>query len=178
MERAGQALARAELTEDQRDQAGTILDRCRTWAIAARDQNRLSPQAFRELAHQLRPAILAIVREAGRLRIDGCHAVVSRWKRELTPEEWSRLRVIISSTQMLRKENLMVQYFARLLGEPGESNRIIYAESINEEPRALHLLGIHLVDTAAAQALFDDPRRMDSDLLGVESREYINTLFK
>ena len=175
MERAGQALARAELTEDQRDQPARS-----STAVAPGPSRRgirtgSHPKLFANSLISSARRFLAIVREAGRLRIDGCHAVVSRWKRELTPEEWSRLRVIISSTQMLRKENLMVQYFARLLGEPGESNRIIYAESINEEPRALHLLGIHLVDTAAAQALFDDPRRMDSDLLGVESREYINT---
>src|SRR5262249_25829899 len=54
IERAGQALASTALTKGERDQAGTILDRCRSWAIAARDQNRLSPQSFRELAHQLR----------------------------------------------------------------------------------------------------------------------------
>jgi len=177
MDRAIQALPRSDLSAEQRNRAGMILERCRTWAAAVRDQAKLSRQEFQNLVDQLRPAILASARDAARLRIDACHAAVTRWKRQLAPEEWGRLRVIVIGSQMPRKENLLVQYFARLLGEPGESKRIIYAESIYEEPRALNLLGTHLLDSAAAQAFFGDPRRLDSDLLGPAAREYLNTLF-
>jgi len=177
MDRAIQALPRSDLSAEQRNRAGMILERCRTWAAAVRDQAKLSRQEFQNLVDQLRPAILASARDAARLRIDACHAAVTRWKRQLAPEEWGRLRVIVIGSQMPRKENLLVQYFARLLGEPGESKRIIYAESIYEEPRALNLLGTHLLDSAAAQAFFGDPHRLDSDLLGPAAREYLNTLF-
>lgn len=177
MERARQALPGSELSAEQRERSGIILGHCIAWAAAVRDHGELSRQEFQKLVDQLRPAILASVRDAARLRIDASHAVVMRWKRQLAPEAWSRLRVIVSGSQMPRRENLLVQYFARLLGEPGESNRIIYAESIFEEPRALNLLGTHLLDSAASQAFFGDPRRLDSDLLGPAAREYLNTLF-
>jgi len=177
MEQANKALPGTELSAEQRTRCGMILERCRASVAAARDQGALSRQEFQKLADQLRPALLASIRDAAQLKIDACHAVVMRWKRQLPPEEWGRLRVIVIGSQMPRKENVLVQYFARLLGEPGESNRIIYAESIYEEPRALNLLGTHLLDSATARAFFDDPRRLDSDLLGPAAREYLNTLF-
>ena len=44
--------------------------------------------------------------------------------------------MLILGSALPRKNNLATQYFARLLGEPGEGPRIIYTESIFEEPRA------------------------------------------
>jgi hypothetical protein len=66
------------------------------------------------------------------------------------------------------------QYFARLLGENGEGKRIVYAESIFEESRALNLLGAHLLDTRIGSAFFDDAGRMHRDLLSDAAREYLN----
>jgi hypothetical protein len=75
--------------------------------------------------------------------------------------------------QLPRKDNLAVQYFARLLGEPGEGRRIVYAESLFDEPEALDLLATHLVDTQVGLDFFDDPMRMHRDLLGDAAREYL-----
>ncbi len=79
-------------------------------------------------------------------------------------------------SQMPRKDNLAVQYFARLLGETGEGRRIIYAEAIFDEHRALNLLGTHLLDREIAASFFDDPLRMNRDLLGDAAAEYLRTL--
>ena len=177
IKRASLALSSSALSVDQQIRCAMILDRCRDWAAKAPERSKLSRREFQSFATQLRPAILANIRDAARLKIDACHAVAMRWKRQLAPEEWGRLRVIVSGSQMPRKHNLLVQYFARLLGEPGESNRIIYAESIYEETRAFNLLGTHLLDSAAAQVFFGDPHRLDSDLLGPAASEYLNTLF-
>ena len=92
--------------------------------------------------------------------------------------EWKRLTVVVMGRQLPRKDNLAVQYFARLFGEPGEGRRIIYAEALFDEAKALDLLGTHLVDTRIGEAFFADPQRMHRDLLGEAAKVHLDTLFK
>jgi hypothetical protein len=127
-------------------------------------------------ARKMGPLVLANVADAARVQIDGYHAQVSTWRRKLSAEEWGKLRVVIMGSQMPRKDNLAVQTFARLLGEAGEGRRIVYAEALFDEKRALNLLGTHLLDREIAGAFFDDPVRMNRDLLGDAAAEYLRTL--
>ena len=92
------------------------------------------------------PLVLANASDAARAEIDATHAQMMRWKKELTREEWSRLQVIVIGSQMPRRGNLDVQYFAHLLGLKGEGPRLTYAEGLWEEPAALRLLGTRLAD--------------------------------
>jgi hypothetical protein len=79
-------------------------------------------------------------------------------------------------TQAPRKGNLAVQYFARLLGEPGEGRRIVYAEAIFDETRALDLVATKLVDTQVGIDFFNDPLRMHRDLLSDAAQDYLPIL--
>jgi hypothetical protein len=74
---------------------------------------------------------------------------------------------------MPRQGQIVVQYFAKLLGEPGEGRRIIYAEGLWTEDRALDLLGKHLLDGAIGRDFFGDDRRMMRDLLADAAKEYL-----
>jgi hypothetical protein len=97
----------------------------------------------------------------------------------MTPDEWKALHVIVMVAHMPRDEELTVQYFQRLLDEPIEGHRIICAEGLWEEPRALDLLATHLIDGSAGAAFFGDVMRMHRDLLSDAARVYLqNTLLK
>jgi hypothetical protein len=174
-DRAIEALAQTDFSAEQRTRVRTILEASLARAQAVIARGTFALEEMKTLADEIRPALLASIRDAARLQIDAYQAVVTRWRSQLGADQWGRLRVIVMGSQMPRKDNLTVQYFARLLGEPGESKRIIYAESLYEEPRALSLLGTHLIDSAAAQGLFGDPLRLDRDLLGDAAREYLAT---
>jgi hypothetical protein len=67
---------------------------------------------------------------------------------------------------MPRAKHTAVQYFARKLGVPGEGLRLVYAEAIDDETKALNLLATHQLDTDIGVAFFNDPDRMMRDLLG------------
>ena len=67
-------------------------------------------------------------------------------------------------------------YFLRLLREPREGRRVVYAESLWEEPEALDLLGTHLLDGSVGEAFFGDTMRMHRDLLGDAAKEYLPRL--
>src|SRR5205085_273935 len=79
--------------------------------------------------------------------------------------DWGKLKVVITGSALPRKENLATQYFARLLGVPGEGPRLVYAEGLYEEAKALRLLNASAVDTRLGEVFFDDPARMHRDLL-------------
>ena len=88
--------------------------------------------------------------EAARVELDALHSQVSEWRRQMTPDEWKALHVVVMGAHMPRDSEITMQYFQRLLDEPIEGRRIIFAEGLWEEPRALDLLGTHLVDGNAA----------------------------
>jgi hypothetical protein len=121
-------------------------------------------------------ALLANAAEAARLQLEALHRQVSRWRASLSADQWKAVRVVVVGSAMPRQQNLSVQYFARLLGEAGEGRRIIYAESLWDEKRALDLLGTHLLDTDVGAAFFDDPRRMHRDLLADAARAHLEQM--
>ena len=118
--------------------------------------------------------MLANAADAARVQIDAYHAQVSAWRRQVPAEEWSRLRVLILGPQMPRKHNVAAQYFAKLMGLPGESQRLVYAEELSGEPQGLNLLATHRLDAELAAAFFGDPARMEIDLLGNAASVYLD----
>ena len=122
------------------------------------------------------PLILENVKETARVQLDGLNRQVQAWKADMAPAEWQGLRVVVEGSPMPRKGNLAVQYFSRLLAETGEGLRIIYAESLFDESRALNLLGTNLLDSDIATAFFADPMRMHRDLLGDAASDCLNEM--
>jgi hypothetical protein len=116
-------------------------------------------------ARKLAPCILANAGDAAEVQLTALNRQVQAWRQGMAVTEWDKLRVVVMGSPLPRQGNLAVQYFARLLGGKGEGARLVYAESIFEENRALNLLGTHLLDTRIGVAFFDDPQRMHRDLL-------------
>jgi hypothetical protein len=122
------------------------------------------------------PLVMENVTEATRAQLDATHAQVSAWRRDLSPQEWNQLHVLIIGPHMPREDLVVTQYFLRLLHEPREGRRVVYAESLWEEPKALDLLGTHLLDGSVGEAFFGDYMRMHRDLLGDAARRYLPRL--
>jgi hypothetical protein len=135
-----------------------------------------------------RPKLLAFVRamaplvtenvtEATRAQLDAIHAQVSAWRsNNMTPREWNQLHVLIIGPHMPREGYVATQYFLRLLNEPAEGRRVVFAEALWDEPRALDLFGTHLLDGDIGEGFFGDYMRMHRDLLGDAAKEYLPRL--
>jgi hypothetical protein len=177
------AIAAARAAVDARGFAPATLERQRRIldaSTAALDAVLTSREVRRadtaRYARQMGPLVLANVSEAARAQLEGLHAVVSAWRREMTPDEWRALRVVVVGVHMAREGELATQYFLRALGETGEGRRVVYAEGLWEEPRALDLLGTHLLDGSVGAAFFGDDLRMHRDVLGDAARVYLDEL--
>jgi hypothetical protein len=129
-----------------------------------------------EFLHSVESLLRANLAGAARGQLDAYHARMLEWRRAVPAEEWARLNVIVMGSQLPRKDNVAVQYFAKWVGQPGEGRRLIYAEAIYDEQRALNLLGSHLLDRASAEDFFNDPTRLHRDLLGDAAAEHLRTL--
>lgn len=100
------------------------------------------------------PLVMKNVAEASRAQLDATHAQVSEWRRELTAKEWSQLQVLIIGPHMPCEDLVLTQYFLRLLHEAREGRRVVYAEALREEAKAMDLLGTHLLDGRVGEAFF------------------------
>jgi hypothetical protein len=125
---------------------------------------------------RMAPPIMQNVADATHAQLDAVHAQVSAWRGSFSPEQWSQLHVVIIGPHMPREDLVVTQYFLRLLHEPREGRRVVYAESLWEEPKALDLLGTHLLDGGVGEAFFGDYMRMHRDLLGAAARQYLTKL--
>jgi hypothetical protein len=63
-----------------------------------------------------------------------------------------------------------------VLGPAADKKRLIYAESVFDETKALELLGTILLDRAIGVAFFDQEYRMERDLLSDATTEYLPVL--
>jgi hypothetical protein len=137
---------------------------------------KLAPSSLLTFMRNMAPLLMENVTEATRAQLDATHAQVSAWRRDLSQQEWNQLHVLIIGPHMPREDLAVTQYFLRLLHEPREGRRVVYAESLWEEPKALDLLGIHLLDGAVGEAFFGDYMRMHRDLLGAAASQYLPVL--
>ena len=139
-------------------------------------RRRFARSALLAFTRGMAPLVMKNVTEAARAQLDATHAQVSAWRRDLSPQEWNQLHVLIIGPHMPRENLVVTQYFLRLLHEPREGRRVVYAESLWEEPQALDLLGTHLLDGSVGEAFFGDYMRMHRDLLGDAAIQYLPRL--
>lgn len=123
-----------------------------------------------------RADVMANCGAAARAQLLATHKQVMAWKKDLTPEEWAALTVIVQGAQTPRAENAAVQYFARLFGENGEGRRVVYAEGLWDEDKAVNLLGTLRLDGKLSVAVFGDPFRMYRDILADVARAAIDDI--
>jgi hypothetical protein len=84
---------------------------------------------------------------------------------------------LVPGVQTARAENAAVQYFARLFGETsGEGRRVVYAELLWDEEKALNLLGTLRFDGKLSEAVFGDRLRMYRDFLADGARVAIDEI--
>lgn len=154
-----------------------ILQRGGAFIQATLDAGTFSRAGLEGVARELAPVLLASAASAARAQIDAMHAAVQGWRAQMTPEEWSSVRVFVLGPRMPRADNLQFKYFRFALGDAAVDTRLIYAENVFDADGALSLLGTILTDRALAKITFDDEMRMDRDLLGDAAEAYLLKLF-
>lgn len=166
-----------ELFEVQR----TLLRESDTLLAESLSGSRPTPERLERFAQAVRPGVVANVRASAHDELEQLHPHVSAIRASLSPEQWARLSVVISTSRQARAREASLQYFERLLREPkmGEGasreERIVVLEAFgSREP--LEALATHELDQDAAAWLFGDRFRLQSDLLAPYTTVYLDRL--
>ncbi len=124
----------------------------------------------------MRPLVLASADAAARKQLDGLHALVTKWREELGPR-WSHVDVVVLGPKQPRPGNVQYEYFRRAMGPGAEGRRLWYAEGVFDREGGFNLLGTILIDRGAAIAFFDDPKRLERDLLADAAARHLDRIF-
>jgi len=99
-----------------------------------------SHTALYAFAARMGPHMLQNAWDAGCEQIKTTHAQMMAWKRQLTADEWAKLVVVNVARHQARYRNADTQYFHWLFGDggpawgyPGESMRVIFAETLGKD---------------------------------------------
>jgi hypothetical protein len=173
---ARDALPSLEIPADLRPTLDTIVASSLQLIDETRITKRFDPMAATALARSLEPAVMSAAREAARAQLDGLDRKTRRFRADLGEDAWSRAYVVVLGVRQARVDNLQYSYFRRAMGAEADGKRLIYAESIFDEAKALELLGTILLDREIGVAFFDREYRMERDLLGDATAEYLPVL--
>lgn len=169
--------ANAGLTAEQLAAQVRILGLGRSFLTKSIEDRTATNEALREFCRSASPLLEKHLAWAAEIELDHYRTQLESWHQKLTDDEWRQLRFVVMGSQMPRRDHRVVQLAAAMLGVAGEGERIIYAEAIYEEPRALSLLGTHIIDGAAGEAFFGDASRLSRDLLAPAAAEYVRRHF-
>ncbi|MCX7355699.1 MAG: hypothetical protein NTY59_12890 [Alphaproteobacteria bacterium] len=173
---ARDALPAIEIPADLRPTLDTIISSSLSLIDETRASGRFDPMATTALARSLEPALMSAAREAARVQLNGLDRASRRFRADLGEEAWSRTYVVVLGVRQARVGNLQYSYFQRVLGPVADNKRLIYAESVFDETKALELLGTILLDREIGVAFFDQEYRMERDLLSDATAEYLPVL--
>jgi hypothetical protein len=174
--KAAKHLGGRGLSEEQSKRATRLLARSRRFLDRVLAEKKVKADDLTAFARKAGPLLRDCAADAAHSQLDALDRQVQAWKGQMTEAEWKKLRVVVMGSAMPRKGNINVQYFAKRLGGTGEGPRIVYAESLWDEEKALNLLGTHLLDTAIGAAFFNDPERMHRDLLADAAAAYLKKM--
>lgn len=174
---ARNAVGSLALTAPQKARLERILDDSMALIDVTLNSGVPSASALTGFARAMAPLVLANGYDAAKLQIDGLHALVERWRKDLTAEEAQRLYVLVLGGKLPRQGNLQYSYFVQLLGPGSADRRVIYAEGIFDQAGALALLATIVTDRRAGTAFFADETRLERDLLSDAAQAYLLKLF-
>jgi hypothetical protein len=163
--KSGQSLSGYHLPPDTVLRQKQLMDSSIAFINKSASAGTVNSEDLRRFTAGLRKPLFANIDAAVEDELTALNNQVQDWRKEMTPQQWQNLRVVIAGSHMPREHSHFMQYFSALLKEKQEGHRIIYMEGVATEQGALDLLATHLLDESIGVAFFGDEWRMHSDLL-------------
>lgn len=145
------------------------------------------PAALDAFLRARMPDIRANIEDATRDQLQTTHTTLRGWLQTMSPEEWSRLQVVVAASHMARTGNIAAQYFSLALGDrwegrferedPHADRRVLTAENIADEQAAFALLAMHGFDRLAANSFFGEAGRLGRDVLADAAERQLIEMF-
>lgn len=135
---------------------------------------RISSASLTQFCRDSEKMVMQNVEDAVADQLLAIDTQVRLWRKQLGPERWDELSVVVVSGHMPRERNTTMQYFSKALRVKREGARLYYCEGLSEESDGLNLVGTHILDRKIAVAFFKDEWRMHRDLLSDGAAKYLS----
>lgn len=162
---AKERLNMAVFTPVQKERQVELIDRSLDYIGRALAKPAIDPQELKTYSDLVAPLLLANATEAAQAQIEALDQAVKDLAKQLTPDEWSRASAVITGPKTAREGNLQTQYFLFAWNEKSPGGRVLYMESIFDDDQALAVLQTVLNDRKVGALFFNEPSRMERDLL-------------
>lgn len=141
--------------------------------------NQFSAQANQAFFSENNKELEKIIKAAAKIELTLMDQTVNRWLDTLTVDECAKLGVVVATAHQARADELSLQYFSRKFGyQYGQGAQhekdFVVLEGKFDEASALQLLARHYLDREAATTIFDDPERLQSDVLGPAAHDILS----
>jgi hypothetical protein len=153
-----------------------ILNRMLDFVNATLAKGSFTRDEITALGHELGPLLLANANVAAKAQIDMMKQVVDNWRAEVGPDVWSKVLVVVLGPHQPRVDNLQHSFFRYELGDRART-QLFYAENVFDEESAMKLVGTIEADRGLSIATFDEPLRMQRDLVGDAADAYLRQVF-
>ena len=128
------------------------------------------------LGRAIGPLLLANANVAAKAQIDLMKREVDSWRAKVGPDAWLKVMVVVEGPAQPRTDNLQYSFFRYELGAQAPTH-LFYAENVFDQAGALKFIGTIQADRSLSVITFDDPLRMQRDLLGDAADSYLAQVF-
>ena len=151
-----EALRRIEidgLGPKEREIALPILERSNAYVSEILATEEISVQGFEAFAKSLRPEIHAAMNLAAELQMDACMTALKVWRKELGPNEWRKLHVMVTTIWPVSEHSPRWQLFRTLMDPETVDTHLIVGEGVKTTEEARDLLGRIVADRLASRLI-------------------------
>ncbi|MBS2004422.1 MAG: hypothetical protein JST44_23135 [Cyanobacteria bacterium SZAS LIN-5] len=177
IEKASDAVATDEAIEPQeQERQRALIKQTVSFLTRAIESKRVSADELKKYARSTSEPDLKNAYTAVASQMVSMDKTMAKWRKEMTPQEWNNMYVFIATLHMPRQELIAYQYFARLLNQSQEGDRVIVGESPGTmtEEQGIDLVLTHILDKQVAIQFFNDPWRMHRDLLSEAGKKWLS----
>ncbi len=141
------------------------------------ENKRVTAQGLRSFVHSTSVPDLENANDAVASQMVSMDEAMAKFRSEMTADQWKNMYVFIATMHMPRQQLIAYQYFAKLLNQKQEGDRIIVGESPGNmtEEQGIDLILTHILDRQIAIQFFNDPWRMHRDLLSDAGRKWLKS---
>ena len=158
-----------------------IVNRTQTFIADTLQRGTLAYSALVEFAQANTAELQNNLYDAAYAQLVGIDGVVRGWNATISAKGWASLKFVLATSHMARTDNVVAQYFARVLdvrsGANAPNGKFEVTEGITSQAEALRQLANDNIDYPAGDAFFSDTFRLHRDALAQGAAAALDVLF-
>ena len=138
------------------------------------DTAQFSDQRYKQYFHAMGIEMGYVIQAAAQVELYYLQAVVSDWRKIISPQDWSRVIVIVGASKMAAPGNLYAQFFQKLFATPVGGWRLMVTENEFNLAGLQRVLGDYYLDAALSKVLFDNPNILHRDIYATSAKKVLS----